>query len=359
MNTLIESVRDWGRTGIRGWNEFWFRPSDPATLGLIRILGGAMLFYTHFVWALDLEAFFGQHPWLTHEAVTYRESGSYAWSYLWLINSSTVLWIAHLAALLVFACLTLGLFTRVTSILAFVIAVAYANRLTGALFGLDQINIMLALYIMVGPSGAAYSLDRLLARRKEANANLPVLPKVGATVAIRLSQLHMCIIYLFAGMAKNGMFWEEGTAIWFSVANLEYQSMDLTWLSNHPYLVNFLTLTTVWWERSYIALVWPRFTRPIVITMAIGLHLGIAFGMGMITFGLAMIFGNMAFVSPRLVRAVLDPTFGRLETLTGISKPSESMATDAQSEPDREQTSGKRRRKSRKPANKVAEPNAA
>lgn len=357
MNSLIEPVRDWFRTGIRGWNEFWFRPSDPATLGLIRILGGAMLFYTHFVWALDLEAFFGEQPWLTHEAVTYRESGNYAWSYLWLIHSSTVLWIAHFAALVVFACLTVGLFTRVTSILAFVIAVAYANRLTGALFGLDQINVMLALYIMVGPSGAAYSLDRLIARRRE--GSLAVLPRTGATVAIRLLQLHMCIIYLFAGMAKNGMFWEEGTAIWFSVANLEYQSMDLTWMSNHPYLVNFLTLGTVWWERSYIALVWPRFTRPIVIMIAVAMHLGIAFGMGMITFGLAMIFGNMAFVSPRLVRAVVDPTLGRLESLTGLTSTQNSNATEAPTEPEKQQPPGKRSRKSRKPTNKVAEPNAA
>ncbi len=317
MNIVVASVRDWARTGVRGWNEFWFRPSDPATLGFIRILGGAMLFYTHAVWALDLDAFFGQHPWLTHDAVSYSESGSYAWSYLWLINSSTVMWLAHVAALVVFACLTLGLFTRVSSILAFVIAVAYANRLTGALFGLDQINVLLALYLMIGPSGAAYSLDRLIARRR--GRDLGPSSRVGATVAIRLLQLHMCIIYLFAGLAKNGILWEEGTAVWFSVSNLEYQSMDLTWLANYPYLVNFFTLATVWWEISYIALVWPRFTRPIVILVAIALHLAIAGGMGIITFGLVMIFANMAFVSPRLVRAVLDPLFGRLATIVGVS----------------------------------------
>ncbi len=324
MNAVLASVGNWARSGVRGWNEFWFRPSDPATLGLIRILAGAMLFYTHSVWALDLESFFGSHPWLTHEAVSYSESGSYAWSYLWLIHSSSVLWLLHLAALVVFACLTLGLFTRVTSILAFVIAVAYANRLTGALFGLDQINVLLALYLMVGPSGAAYSLDRLLARRRGKDPGSS--PRVGATVAIRLLQLHMCIIYLFAGLAKNGIFWEEGTAIWFSVANLEYQSIDLTWMSNYPYLVNFLTLATVWWEISYIALVWPRFTRPIVIAVAIALHLGIAFGMGLITFGLVMIFANMAFVSPRLVRAVLDPILGHLASVLGLSSPGNTAA---------------------------------
>lgn len=357
MNVALEAVRDWARTGIRGWNEFWFRPSDPATLGLIRILGGSMLFYTHFVWALDLEAFFGEHPWLTRDAVSLREAGGYAWSYLWLIESSTMLWIAHLAAMLVFACLTVGLFTRASSILAFFIAVAYANRLTGALYGLDQVNIMLAFYLMIGPSGSAYSLDRLIARRR--GADLTVLPSVGTTVATRMLQLHMCIIYLFAGMAKNGMFWEEGTAIWFSVANLEYQSIDLTWMSNYPYLVNFLTLATVWWERAYIALVWPRFTRPVVILVAVALHLGIAFGMGMITFGLAMIFGNLAFVSPRLVRAVVDPLTNRLAPLVGLPAPAISAETDTAAEKPSDRPSGKRRRKGHNSTVKSAKPHAA
>ena len=40
--------------------------------------------------------------------------------------------------------------------------------------------------------------------------------------------------------------------------------------------------------------------------MAIPLHMGIAIGMGMITFGLVMLIGCSSFVSPRLVRMVLD-----------------------------------------------------
>ena len=45
--------------------------------------------------------------------------------------------------MVVFALFTLGLFTRVTSILSLLTAVSYANRVPAALFGLDQINIML------------------------------------------------------------------------------------------------------------------------------------------------------------------------------------------------------------------------
>ena len=41
------------------WDRFWFTPAAPQSLALIRILAGAMLFYTHLVWSLDLVAFLG------------------------------------------------------------------------------------------------------------------------------------------------------------------------------------------------------------------------------------------------------------------------------------------------------------
>jgi hypothetical protein len=42
--------------------------------------------------------------------------------------------------------------------------------------------------------------------------------------------------------------------------------------------------------------------------MSIPIHLGIALFLGMMTFGLAMIIANLAFVSPWVVRALLNRT---------------------------------------------------
>ena len=82
----------------------------------------------------------------------------------------------------------------------------------------------------------------------------------------------------------------------------------MTWMAHHELFVNFLTHTTVLWELTYPALVWPRWTRPLVIAVAVPLHLGIATCMGMITFGLAMLIGNLGFVSPGVVRRLLEPS---------------------------------------------------
>ncbi|WP_144978231.1 HTTM domain-containing protein [Bremerella volcania] len=297
LQELFSGIRD-------GWNRFWFKPTDPATLGLVRIFAGSMLFYTHLVWSIDLTGFMGEKGRFSAELVDRMHQGSsFAFSYLWLFDGNpAMLWMVHIAALIILLMFTLGFCSRITSILTFIIAVSYAHRAPGALFGLDQINVMLAMYLMLGGAGAAYSLDRLIEKWRYPNRKLPTT-STAANVSVRLIQLHMCVIYLFAGTGKLlGDTWWEGTALWGAVANSEYQSMDMTWLASYPLLIALMTQVSLAWELSYSALVWPRLTRPLVLFMAIPLHLGIALCMGMVTFGLAMLIGNLAFVSPWIIR---------------------------------------------------------
>jgi hypothetical protein len=328
---MIGAARNYIAEAWEAWDTFWFTPTSPATLSAIRVLAGAMLLYTHLVWTYDLDAFFGPEGWLPrtlmHEAHLAANDPDgpggpelpterLIWSHFDYIDSSKVRWAAHIGALSVFALLTLGLFSRTMALLAFLLAVSYANRVTpGAYFGLDKINCMLAMYLMVGPCGARYSLDRLWRMRRGAPAEVP--PSSMANLAIRLIQVHMCIIYFFSGIGKlQGESWVSGEASWLSFAMLEYQSMDMTWLAKHPMLLNFMTHVTVFWELSYCALVWPRLTRPWVLLMAVLVHCGIIFALGMPTFGLVMLIGNLAFVSPQTVRKVFDPLARRIALAT-------------------------------------------
>jgi hypothetical protein len=195
-------------------------------------------------------------------------------------------------------------FTRVTAVLAWVIALAYCHRLTGTLFGLDQINVFIATYLMLGDSGGVWSVDRWLARRRGQSAL--VRATIGTNVAIRCLQLHMCVIYLFGGIGKmRGEMWWDGSALWFAFASLEYQSMDMTWMVKHRWLLALLTHLTVFWETFYCFFVWPKLTRPVCLAMAVLVHLGIATCLGMMTFGLVMIIGNVAFVYPEIIRDVV------------------------------------------------------
>jgi hypothetical protein len=165
---------------------------------------------------------------------------------------------------------------------------------------------MLAIYLMLGRCGAFYSLDRLRARRRAGAPLGPPQPSIAANVAIRMIQLHMCIVYLFSGLDKlQGVHWWDGTAVWMAVANLEYQTMDMTWLAGWPNLVALLTHVTVFWELFYCVLIWHQAWRPVMLGLAVLVHGGIALALGMPTFGLIMLVGNMAFLTPQEVRAVI------------------------------------------------------
>jgi uncharacterized membrane protein YphA (DoxX/SURF4 family) len=322
---MFTAIRNYIADVWSAWNDFWFSPTNPATLSAIRVFTGAMLFYTHLVWSFDLQGFFGRDGWLPvpfMQSVQQHLNGGpdslarWNWSYFNYIGSPTWLWVVHVVALLVFFFLMIGFFSRTMAVLAYLAAVSYANRVTpGAYFGLDKINCLLAMYLMLGPCGARYSIDRIWRLRRGAPREVP--PSIFANLAIRLIQIHMCIIYLFSGLGKlQGESWWNGEAVWFSSANLEYQFLiDMTWLANHPYLISLLTHLTVYWELTYSALVWPRLTRPWVLLMAVFVHMGIVVAYGMPTFGLVMLIGNLAFISPETVRRWIDPVANRVSLM--------------------------------------------
>ena len=315
MNAAAASVRDWSREAWDAWNHFWFTPAQPHTLALIRILGGGMLFYTHLAWTLQLGDFLGPDSWVSREVSRNLHQDTYALSYWWLVDSPAAVWTLHLAALVVFAMLTVGLYTRVVAVLAWLMAVAYCHRLVGAMFGLDTTNTMIAMYLMLGPAGAVWSVDQWRAKRRAeaAGKKAPdVQPSVATNVAIRLLQLHLCIVYLFGGIGKmRGELWWDGSALWYALANYEYPSLPMTWMIHAPWLIALLSAVTLFWETFYCFLVWPRLTRPIALGLAVVIHGGIAAFLGMITFGLAMIFANLAFISPETTKAVVEWLTGR------------------------------------------------
>jgi Vitamin K-dependent gamma-carboxylase len=283
------------------WNIFWHSPADPTVLGLIRVLTGMMLLYTHAVWGLALRDFFGPTSWLSPSLVRAMETGQSVFSF-WFWVPEGALWPAYAVSMLILACFTIGLWTRVTSALALFVAISYVNRVPAALFGLDQINIMLTFYLTIGPSGAAFSVDRWWAQ-KRSGSPAPPAASASANLALRLIQVHMCVIYFFAAISKlQGPSWWTGEAMWRAFANLEYQSLDMTWLAWHPWSVNLMSHFSVLWELSFCALVWRPRWRPFVLAGAVVLHVGIGACLGMWTFGLIMLVGCLAFVPVEWIR---------------------------------------------------------
>ena len=288
---LLMPIRRIGRDladAARWWDRFWLAPQSPATACLLRWLAGAMFLYTHGVWSLALDEFFTSDGWQPAGLVEQLRAGTYHWSYWWSVPDEYI-WPVHLAGLAVLFAFWIGWLTPVTSKLAAVIVISYANRVPLANFGLDQINGMLALYLAIAPCGAMWSVDALWRRRPQ--------PTAAAGLAMRLIQVHLCLIYIYAGLAKlKGEAWWNGEAIWMTLANEEYQSLDLTWLAYAPRLTEALTHATVLWELTFWALVWRPRLRPYVLAIGTAMHLGIGAFLGMWTFGLIMTVAYVAFL---------------------------------------------------------------
>jgi hypothetical protein len=329
------ALRRWGRrvweSLYQPWRRFWFEPVDPTPLGVMRILFGGMLLYTHVVWGLNLEGFFGPNGWQGSALVRALQSEQFAWSFWWWTPQPLHLTV-HVLCLLILALFMLGAFTPATSVLAYLITISYANRAPMANYGLDQINGLAALYLAIGPSGQTLSVDRLRKRFRAAREQLaeglePVIPPVPASpranLALRLIQVHLCVIYVFACLSKlQGESWWNGTAIWQAVANLEYQSRDMTWLAWYPWLVNLLTHATIAWEMTFWALVWRPLLRPVMLVIGTAIHLGIGAFMGMWTFGLSIIFVYVAFLPGKRLSAIASWTarqIGRVLRWLGLA----------------------------------------
>jgi hypothetical protein len=266
-------------------------------------------------------------------------TGQPVWSLWFDVTDPTAMMVVHVLCILVCFLFTIGFCTRLTSALTWITSLWYIHRSTIQLFGVDTMMMIVLLYLMIGPSGSALSVDRLIARwwsrakprvvngwralfgrpalalaaiQPAAYSATPV-PSVSANFAIRMLQVHLCVIYLVSGLCKlQGGAWWSGTALWGTLANFEFAPMALQF--NHVYVYNeilrwlaadklrlemFLSAGswfTLAFEIGYIFFVWRPKGRRIFLVAAVLLHGGIALFMGLKTFALMMLVMNMSFL---------------------------------------------------------------
>lgn len=322
MSAVVRYFAELGRGIVRGWDRFFFTPADPTPLGAIRVVAGLLATWNLLVYGMEFTALLGPEGLADPGTVVrMRPPGSSLWSFWdWLPPSAFLpAWWGALVALALF---TLGLFSRVTAILAWAIVASTARRAAPFLFGFDQILSTLLLYLAAtGASGQAISLDRFfgrwrqyraLARRKRASGPIAwqgtgvPAPSVSANLGLRLIQVHLCLIYGLSGMAKlQGEMWWGGTAVWPTWVDREFAIMDLSWLASYPLLINFATHMTVAVELSYPFLIWNRLLRPLLLGIVAAMHLGIGLTLGLNEFALAMLAMNLAFVDGAWLRSLV------------------------------------------------------
>src|SRR5215469_14694869 len=116
VNGVFRNLARRGHSLAREWDDFWYTPADPTLLGVIRILTGLMLLYTHAVWGLALDDFFGPSGWLKPDLVRALQASEFVFSFWWWVPAGWM-WPAWGVSMAILALFTIGLWTRVTSVL--------------------------------------------------------------------------------------------------------------------------------------------------------------------------------------------------------------------------------------------------
>ncbi len=299
----------------QGWNRFWYAPSQAHVVCLLRILTGALALYLIATFGPDLQLFFGDGGLLPVEDLrAIRESAGRAgrWSYFDYLKAPTELWMAHATGLAVLACFTVGLATRVTSVLSLVVFLSYFHRGPMLSSEVDLVVAFLLLYLCVGPVGAHWSVDRWLARRKltPVAAAAADRPSLTANLCTRLIQVNVSLVYLAMALGKLSYsdVWWDGTATWWLLARPESTTIDLHWLGGADYLLNAWTHAIVLFELCFAVLIWVPLARPLLLAWGAVSWTLLAILTGMAPFCLAMFIGSLAFMSP----AAAESTMGRL-----------------------------------------------
>ncbi len=220
----------------------------------------------------------------------------------------------HAVALAAATMFTIGLFTRITTLVTAVMLISYMWRAPLLNAEMELVLVMLVVYLCLGPCGAELSVDRCLARRREKQGLLPSrdaahldAPRLSsaATVSIRLIQIHLTAIVVSMALAKcRSASWWQGEAIWWMAARPDSRLVDLTrLLAGKLELVNLWTHAIVVFEFAFAVLVWNRWTRPAMLALSVAVWVSVMLLTGLIGFCLAMMVASLAFVSPQVMRA--------------------------------------------------------
>jgi hypothetical protein len=278
------------------WSAFWFTPRDPSTVCGLRIVVGLLALYFVASHSADLQFWFGPEGILDSSTLAQLDDAApvpsaYRLSYLHWATTASSLWAMHGVGLAIIACFVVGLWTRITSVGALVVVLAYVHRaplLTGQF---EPVLTMLVAYLCLAPVGSYWSVDAW-------RAGCPtVAPSWAANVSLRLIQVHLAGFSILVGLNMlAGETWWVGEAMWWLVARSETRWVDMSAGIPSMLVINVWTHATVAYLLLFGVLIWNRLARPLLLILGVPVWGGLALASGLVAWCLTMCVASLAFV---------------------------------------------------------------
>jgi hypothetical protein len=301
------------RSGVAGWQRFWFAPQPTSTLALFRIGFGLVVTAWSVSLAPDLLAFYG--PYGIEPGRPETLPGE--WSLLSTSTGPEVLVGALVVLVAGSVALTLGLYSRIAALVVFAGVVSFQQR-NGLVDNSGDLLIRnLAFFCVLAPTGVALSLDRLRTSR----ATFWEFP-ARAPWVLRLVQIELSVGYLSAVWHKvSGATWRDGTAVAYALRMSDLQRWAApAAVTRSILLTEALTFGALALELALGVLVWNRAARPWVMALGVAMHLMIDCFLVVGFFTFAMLVAYLAFLAPRTAcRCILGAAdMGRVAAGRGL-----------------------------------------
>ncbi|WP_374074697.1 HTTM domain-containing protein [Bdellovibrio bacteriovorus] len=283
-------------------NDFFFKPQSAYSVALLRIALGVIVLLTWFSMWKNLEVFWGVDGILSMQtSMKYGNSLRFnLFDYL-PRTAGTPIFLA-LMLLLGAIGMILGLFTRISIGITFIVLLSFHSRNSFILNSSDIIVRNFLFLLFFSPSGDVLSLDRWIAKMRGLAQGDPVEK---SPWALRLMQIQFSVIYIATVLYKmKGPLWADGTAVYFATRLDEFVKIPLDIL-NSLLVIKFLTWSTLAVELALGTLVWIKELRYWVLLAGIGLHLGIEVTMSIPLFEWIMIATMICMVDSRDIEAWL------------------------------------------------------
>lgn len=300
-------IRGKGELAWSSWQRFWFTVSPAYTLGLVRIVFGALVI----LWTLELKTNFDVR-FGSRGVVPTAYDRPWTWSVFDFFPSDNALLAGWVVLLVAAIALTVGWQSRIAAIVVFVLIMSFERRNPWVFNAGDMLLRIEAIMIALAPCGAALSVDQW--RRSGSFFS----SRDCKLWALRLMQVQVTIIYLSTVVAKlRGETWQNGTSVLYSLRQVDMLVLQTPeWLTNNLLIMNVIAWGTLVIEAAIGVLVWNRRWRPWVLAAGVMLHLGISMTLEVGLFSAAIFVLYLAFVPSSRVHAGAEWIQKRLRRLS-------------------------------------------
>ncbi|MBY0360252.1 MAG: HTTM domain-containing protein [Candidatus Obscuribacterales bacterium] len=281
------------------WKRFWFRSESAISISIFRILYGIIMLEYCLLLYPDLLNWLGTHAVCSVETsqnvlAVLGPPGLNIFNWLPFSDTTVIImfWLLTIASFF----LTLGLFTRVSTIFVYVGLASFQQQNSLIINGGDILLKMTAFYLIFAPAGYYFSLDRLL-KHRHAVTDKSLVQDRPSGWSLRLYRFLIALIYFQSFWSKlEDKTWLDGSAIYYVLREQEFLRFPVAWIANNLWLCQSLTWGTLIIEGAMWSLIWFKETRYYVIGGALLLHLGIEYTMNLPIFESLMIASLIVFV---------------------------------------------------------------